>query len=192
MLFVVDKNNFKFSVICLQETWLSDNDYVCLFSLPGYECISQGKHCSGKDGLVIYVDNTYTSKVKLNINMHESWEGLIVQIKGCGLTRSLTFGNIYRPPITRNYDLNSFINEFAYIISSLENINSNLIFAGDFNINLLKLNENDSYSNFFDTLISQSLPSNNTPHHIHQKKRDFDRSFFLNFVNLFWKVQQGF
>ena len=89
--------------------------------------------------------------------MHESWEGLIVQIKGGGLTNSLTLGNIYRPPRTRNDDLHSFINEFAYIISSLENSNNHLIFAGDFNINLLKLNENDSYSNFFDTLISHSL-----------------------------------
>ena len=137
---VLSKNNFKCSVICLQETLLSDNDDLCLFSLPGYECTSQGKHCSGKGGLVIYVDNTYTSKVKLNINMHESWEGLIVPIKGRGLTKSLTLGNIYRPPRTRNDDLNSFINEFAYIISSLENSNSYLIFAGDFNINLLTLN----------------------------------------------------
>ena len=72
---------------------------ICVFfSLPGYECISQGKQCSGKGGLVIYVDNTYTSKVKLNINMHESWEGLIVHITGGGLTKTVTLGNIYRPP----------------------------------------------------------------------------------------------
>ena len=80
----------KISAICLQETWLTDNDDLCLFSLPGYECISQGKHCSGKGGLVIYVDYTYTSKVKLNINMHESWEGLIVHITGGGLTKTVT------------------------------------------------------------------------------------------------------
>ena len=153
----LSKTNFKFSVICLQEAWLTDNDDLCLFSLPGYDCISQGKHCSGKGGLVIYVDNTYISKVKLNINMHESWEGLIVRITGGGLTKTVTLGNIYRPPRSRNDDLNSFINEFGYIISSLENNNSHLIFAGDFNINLLKLNENDTYSNFFDTLISHSL-----------------------------------
>ena len=30
-------------------------------------------------------------------------------------------------------------------------------FAGDFNINLLKINENEVYNNFFDTLISHSL-----------------------------------
>ena len=59
--------------------------------------------------------------MKLNINMHESWEGLIVQITGGGLTKTVTLGIIDRPPRSRNDDLNSFINEFAYIISSLEN-----------------------------------------------------------------------
>ena len=71
---------------------------------------------------------TYTSKVKLNINMHESWEGLIVQITGGGLTKTVTLGNIYRR--SRNDDLNSLLNEFAYIISSLENNKSHLICAG--------------------------------------------------------------
>ena len=73
------------------------------------------------------------------------------------MTKTLTLGNMYRPPRTRNDDLNSFINEFTYIISSLENNNSHLIFDGDVNNNLLTLNENDSYSNFFYALISHIL-----------------------------------
>ena len=44
-----------------------------------------------------------------------------------------------------------------YTLSSLENNNNQLILAGDFNINLLKLNDNEIYSNFFDTLVSHSL-----------------------------------
>ena len=40
---------------------------------------------------------------------------------------------------------------------SLENNNNQLILAGDFNINLLKLNDNEIYSNFFDTLVSHRL-----------------------------------
>ena len=55
--------------------------------------------------------------------------------------------------IQKHNDLNSFTNEFAHIISSLENNNSHFIFAGDFNINLLKLNENDTYSSLFDTIV---------------------------------------
>ena len=150
------EDNLKFSVICLQETCLSDNDDM-RFLLSGYDCLSQGRHCSGKGGLIIYVDTKYTTEIKLNINMHESWEGLIVRIKGGGLAKTLTLGNIYRPPRSSNYDLNAFTDEFSHIISSLENNNNHLILAGDFNINLLKLNENELYSNLVDTLISHSL-----------------------------------
>ena len=119
--------------------------------------MSEGTHCSGKGGLIIYADTKYTTEIKIHISMHESWEGLIVQIKcGC-LANTLTLGNIYRPPRSSNYDLNAFIDEFSHIISSLENNNNHLILAGDFNINLLKLNENELYSNFFDTLLSHTL-----------------------------------
>ena len=47
--------NFKFSVICLQETWKADNDDFSQFCLDGYECITQGKKCSNKGGLLINI-----------------------------------------------------------------------------------------------------------------------------------------
>ena len=43
------------------------------------------------------------------------------------------------------------------VVASLGDSNNELIFAGDFNINLFKINDNKVYSNFFDTLISHSL-----------------------------------
>ena len=90
--------------------------------------------------------------------MYEHWEGLIIEIKGGCLSKTITIGNIYRPPKTTNDSLNVFIEELSYrpTVSSLENNNNELILAGDFNINLLKLNDNEIYSNFFDTLVSHS------------------------------------
>ena len=114
--------------------------------------------CSGKGGLIIYVDTKYTTEMQINMNIHESWEGLIVRIKCGGLAKTVTLGNIYRPSRSRNYGLNALIDEFSQIKSSLENKNNNLILAGDLNIKVLKLNENELYSNFFDTsLISHSI-----------------------------------
>ena len=49
----VSSLNFLFSIICLQESWLSDMDEVSLIQLSGYDCISQGKSCSNKGGLII-------------------------------------------------------------------------------------------------------------------------------------------
>ena len=51
----VSSLNFKFSIICLQESWLSENDDLSLIQLTGYDCISQGKSCSSKGGLLIYI-----------------------------------------------------------------------------------------------------------------------------------------
>ena len=81
----------------------------------------------------------------------------MIKVTGNNLSKTMTIGNIYRPPRTCNENITKFIDEFSSVISSLENSNNNLIIAGDFNINLLKINENRIYSDFFDTLISHSL-----------------------------------
>ena len=109
----LSSNSFKFNVICLQETWTSENDDLSQFSVHGYNCIAQGKTCSKNGGLIVYVDNNYRSEVKLKLNMYEHWEGLIVQINGGNLSKSIRIGNIYRPPRTSNDNLNAFINEFS-------------------------------------------------------------------------------
>ena len=49
-------------------------------------------------------------------------------------------GNMYRPPSDLNYKYEKFTNEFSELQSSLENINSDIVLAGDFNSDLLKIN----------------------------------------------------
>ena len=46
------EQNFQFSAICLQETWL-DND-LSLFQIENYTLIAQGRHCCHHGGLIIY------------------------------------------------------------------------------------------------------------------------------------------
>ena len=89
------KNNFKFSIICLQETWKFDCDDLSVYDFHGYECIAQGKHCSNKGGLMIYLDNKYKTEINITINIYEHWEGLIIEIKSGCLSKTITIGNIY-------------------------------------------------------------------------------------------------
>ena len=100
---------------------------------------------------------TRSRSLFLSFNTYEHWEGLIIKVQGNSLSKTFTIGNIYRSPRTRNEDLKVFIDEFTPILSRLDNCNNDIIIAGDFNINLLKLNENDMFSSFFDTVISHSL-----------------------------------
>ena len=48
------QNSLFFSAVCLQESWLSQDDDISLWQLEGYTCISEGRKCSSKGGLVIY------------------------------------------------------------------------------------------------------------------------------------------
>ena len=131
--------NFVFSIICLQESWFSENDDLSLIQLTGYNCISQGKSCSSKGGLLIYIDKRFDFEIKMNLNMYEQWEGQIIQITGGGLSPSVTIGNIYRPPRPSTENCNEFINELSTLISNLLcHQNNSVILAGDYNINLLK------------------------------------------------------
>lgn len=83
-IFIEELNtiNFKFNVICLQESWITDNSNLSQIQLPGYNCIIQGKSCSEKGGLVIYIDTRFKYEVQINLNEYEYWEGQIIKVTG--------------------------------------------------------------------------------------------------------------
>ena len=51
------------SAICNQETWLNEHDDISLFNLNGYNCISQGKTCSQRGGLVICLNDNFNYNI---------------------------------------------------------------------------------------------------------------------------------
>ena len=149
--------HFKFSLMCFQECWLSDNDDKSHLQIDGYDCITQGKTCGNKGGLVMYINNCFNYKVIMTLNQFDHWEGQFVKITGGGLSKDVIIGNIYRPPRDLNENYIQFLNEFTSIISLIDKTNSDIIIAGDFNINLLKINEKKIVGEFFDMLISNSF-----------------------------------
>ena len=153
--------NFKFSVICLQECCISNNDDLSLIQLNGYNCITQGKSCSAKGGLIVYLDDSLDYELIMTINNYEHWEGQVIQVSGGSLAHAVTIVNLYRPPRPSRENYQNFIDELSTVISTIkQKCKKNIILAGDFNINLLKINEQDFCSNFFDTERFQSFPSN--------------------------------
>ena len=105
--------NFKFSVICLQESCISDNDDLSLIL-----------------GMTII----------MTINTYEHWEGQLIQVTGGGLTHAATIVNVYRPPRPSRENYQNLIDELSNVISIIkQKRKKNIILAGDFNI--LKINE---------------------------------------------------
>ena len=107
----------------------------------------------------MYIDQEQNIEVLNKLNTYTNCEGQLLKVKGGGLSQTFVIGNIYRPPRSLNENYNEFIHEFSNAISSLKNNHThNLILAGDFNINMLKINEQENCrSFFFDMLTSFSI-----------------------------------
>ena len=146
-----------FSAICIQETWLTENDCTSEFELDNYELITQGRHCTSKGGLIIYLHNNFKHTPKLELK-YDTWEGQFIHIKKNNhLTKPIILGNIYRRPLELLENYTQFINEISTHLSNLESGNTDVVIAGDYNINLLKINEKNIISDYFDMLTSHSF-----------------------------------
>ena len=95
-------------------------------------------------------------KIKINHDVSTLWEGQFLEISGNGLNKRIILGNIYRRPrdVIENYNIS--INDLSTILRSLEHLNSEILLMGDFNINLLKINEKEVFADFLEMMTSFS------------------------------------
>ena len=80
---------------------------------------------------------------KLNI-----WESQFLEITYQTMTKTIILGNVYRPPKDINENYQTFIDEFANKLVYLNNNRNEVIIAGDYNIDLLKINDKPIISEF--------------------------------------------
>ena len=85
------------------------------------------------------------------------WEGIFIDVNGHNLT--LTIGNMDRPPHDNINKKNTekFINEISPIIDILRKENSFVAVVGDFNINLLQVDEREKYAEFIDLMCTNNF-----------------------------------
>ncbi len=105
-----------------------------------------------------YLHENFKHRFKLKLNNYTTWEGQFIEImQGKTLSKPLYIGNIYRPP-KENFDFHDqFIDEFTPTLVNLVRNNKDVVIAGDFNIELLKINEKHILSEYFDMLTSNSF-----------------------------------
>ena len=49
----------EIGVVCLQETWTSENEDIRLLQLPNYKLFHKGKKCCNHGGLFIYLHERF-------------------------------------------------------------------------------------------------------------------------------------
>ena len=156
-------NKLQFSAICFQKTWLNENDDASLFHLLGYNMIHKGKVCCGHGGLLIYLNTDFYLKMRSDLYQYSDiWKALFIDIKGhCNPTK-IALGNIYKPPNNNNNYLNisNLFDDSTPILHVLGTENSYAVLVGDFNVDLLKLNECDKFCDLYDLFTTNGfLPS---------------------------------
>ena len=105
-------------------------------------------------GLACYIHKNFRYSEHPNIKSSKIWEGMFIDIYGGNLKKKITIGNIYKPP--RNYsseNINGFIEEVSPYITKFGNDSSDSIIVGDFNMNLLQLNEKELFSDYLDSFV---------------------------------------
>ena len=162
--YLEDNNCPSLSAICLQESWLSDTDDTSLLNIPGYNLIHQGTRCSKHGGLIIYLHEKFTYTKK---NFYESstrWEGLFIEIYHERIKSKLILGNIYRPPRRNNCnnEIDLFLEEFTPIINKLNKEKAIVILPGDYNLDLLQIQEREKIQEYYDLLVSNGMFANIT------------------------------
>ena len=161
----------EISAFCLQETWLGEDYDTSLLQIEGYTLISQGKICSSHAGRAIYLNNKYKYKTVEVFEKSNIWESQFLEITYQTMTKTIILGNVYRPPKDINENYQTFIDEFANKLVYLNNNRNEVIIAGDYNIDLLKINDKPIISEYFDTITSHgffpkiTLPTRLSDHH---------------------------
>ena len=153
------EKNAEPDVICIQESWLNNNSDLSLIQLDDYNCISQGHRCTVHGGLITYIKKKYKIK-KIDYSLESNiWEGLFVELSEDNTSNKVLIGNVYKPPKNNNNNNNvqQFINEITPIIQDYDTKKHDILLAGDFNINLLKIEEREIYANFLELMMSHSF-----------------------------------
>jgi hypothetical protein len=177
-------------IICLQETWLSNDMDISLLQIPGYQLVLGPRSCSAHGGVAVYIlDNLNYSLVPFPQNPLV-WDGLFIEIYLDSSIQNqpqekLVVGNIYRPPRPSIDNIVQFTNDMQQVVRSFDR-KKHVIIAGDFNLDLLKFRNNLHIDNFIETLIGHSyIPKITLPTRLtHQHGTLID--------NFFHKITDGF
>ena len=159
MLKILNEKDIVPDVILIQESWLKSDELVHLVQIEGYTCINQGYKCSRHGGLITYIKSKFSTKILDICPDSQIWEGLFVEISSDDDNKKVIVGNIYKPPRDNNnyQNIQNFISEFDPVLTYLNNSKAELIIGGDWNINLLKINERPAFSDFLDKMLNNSL-----------------------------------
>ena len=194
---VMNTNSCAFEVICLQETWLSENSDTSHLGLDGYQFFHKGKSCSTHGGVAFFVKEELSCKVLSITSASNIWDGIFIEVtisldENTNLEKKIIIGNIYRPPrnILDNYI--NFNDELDEILTNLQRTRQEVVIVGDFNIDLMKIRENHHADDFFQVIMSNGfVPRITLPTRLSHSSSTLIDNIFVKLSNNFCEATAG-
>ena len=155
---ILSEINYKFSIICLTETWCSDQTFHnnSDYDLPEYNSIHQERKNKCGGAISIFINNNLIFKQRNDFSIsEEDNETLSVEIINKN-TKNIIINTCYRPPNSKIRPLKSHITN---IFNTLYKQNKKVYFVGDLNINSLDYSTNSKVKNFIDLMFSKGILS---------------------------------
>ena len=163
--------NFNFDVIGISETKIKKGinpDYD--LNIEGYKKPYSTPTESGKGGVIIYISDKHNSKPMKDLDkiVYKSYvlESVFAEIV-IPNKKNVILGCIYKHP---SMEVNDFNENYLSPLMDKLNDKKHTFLLGDFNIDLMKIDEDEKTSTYFDTLTSNLFvphitnPTRITPH----------------------------
>ena len=146
-------HNVSLHAIAVSESWFNGKINDRLVAIENFSLLRHDRLIKRGGGVAIYIRNGLKAKVIRKSRSNSKTEYLFIEIIN-KFSEKLCFGVIYNPP-------NNFLSDsLKSVLSDLSLQSSNLIIAGDFNINVLKNSPSSNKFLKFISSISLSLCSN--------------------------------
>lgn len=131
--------NKNIDVLVLGETWLIEEECK-YFILPNFVSVFNCRENKVGGGTAIYVKKEFQFKI---IENSKIFNKIIIEI--AGNDKKLILATMYRPPSS---DLNEFITNLESTLLKFQK----MLFIGDFNIDVLKLENSSNYMSLIESL----------------------------------------
>ena len=194
---IKDDCDFLFSAICIQESWVGENQSVEHLEIENYELFNKPRSIGPKSGMIIYLRDDYIGDDKKTIfKVPDSrlWEGQSILVSGGDLSNQIRLSHIYRPPRfnNNNSSVEIFLKEISPYLDEFCKNNQTHLIAGDFNIDLKEMKNREKYQNYFDKFVSSGfLPKITLPTRFSKKKCTIIDQIFCKFQNLDTRNESG-
>ena len=152
----INDGSSNLDILTISESWVKD---FSLYNIENYNLFGSSRPQGRGGGTAIYIHNSSTAKQILNPNFFVSniFEATVLEINLKGKFKFILV-SIYRPNnhdnLTPNAQIDSFLLQLEKCLDILEKNNKPVIFAGDFNLDLLKSNDlNDNSTKLLETFL---------------------------------------